>query len=167
LRGAGERLLKDLGEDYVWSLLNALIRADCIAVSAGQYPTLSLTQLGGDVMRCQQKIQMVLPELKAGPPVKRRARSGDRRKTTTRAKSEEVAEYDEKLFDALRAWRLEKARALGGVPAYIVYPDRTLQELARRKPQTEAELLEVKGIGSAKARQFGGETLAVVRKFGR
>jgi ATP-dependent DNA helicase RecQ len=167
-------LLKDLGEDYVWSLLNALIRADCLAVSGGQYPTLSLTELGGKVMRCEQKIQMVLPEMKIGPPVVRRARSGDRRTTEpgrarkgAPTKLEEVAEYDEKLFDALRAWRLEKARALGGVPAYIVYPDRTLQELARRKPQTEAELLEVKGIGSAKARQFGGETLAVVRKFGR
>jgi ATP-dependent DNA helicase RecQ len=160
-------LLKDLGEDYVWSLLNALIRADCLAVSGGQYPTLSLTELGGKVMRCQQRIQMVLPELKTGPPVERRARSGSRRTAAAHAKPEEVAEYDEKLFDALRAWRLEKARALGGVPAYIVYPDRTLQELARRKPQTEAELLEVKGIGSAKARQFGEETLAVVRKFGR
>ena len=118
-------------------------------------------------MRCQQRIQMVLPDLKTGPPVKRRSRSGDRHRAAACEKPDEVAEYDEKLFDALRAWRLEKARALGGVPAYIVYPDRTLQELARRKPQTEAELLEVKGIGSAKARQFGGETLAVVRKFGR
>ncbi|HUJ11734.1 MAG TPA: RecQ family ATP-dependent DNA helicase [Verrucomicrobiae bacterium] len=167
-------LLKDLGEDYVWSLLNALIRADCIAVSSGQYPTLSLTQLGGSVMRREQKIPMVMPEMKMGRPVERRARSGGRRTTEpgrarkgAPTKLEDVAEYDEKLFDALRAWRLEKARALGGVPAYIVYPDRTLQELARRKPQTEAELLEVKGIGSAKARQFGGETLAVVRKFGR
>jgi len=53
---------------------------------------------------------------------------------------------------------------LGNVPAYIVYPDRTLKELARRAPQTEAELLEVRGIGPAKARQFGKETLAVIAR---
>jgi len=48
----------------------------------------------------------------------------------------------------------------GKLPAYIIFPDRTLQELARVKPQSDAELLEVRGIGPAKARQFGKETLA-------
>jgi superfamily II DNA helicase RecQ len=53
---------------------------------------------------------------------------------------------------------------MGNVPAYVVYPDRTLQELSRTKPQTEAELLEVRGIGPVKARQFGAETLALIRQ---
>lgn len=70
-------LLNEWGEDYVWGLLNALIRAGCLAVSSGQYPTLSLTELGGDIMRKKQKIPMVLPQLKSGrPAVERRGRSG-------------------------------------------------------------------------------------------
>jgi len=155
-------MLGEWGEDYVWGLLNTLIRTGCLAVSGGQYPTLSVTELGGDVMRKKQKIPMVLPQLKSGrPAVERRARSGDRRTTT-----EASQPYDEKLFEALRTWRREKVTAMGNVPAYIVYPDRTLEELARVKPQSEAELLEVRGIGPAKARQFGAETLAVIRKLG-
>jgi ATP-dependent DNA helicase RecQ len=152
-------LLQDFGEDYVWGLLNALIRAGCLAVSGGQYPTLSLTELGGEVMRRKKTIAMVLPANVVKPVAAGRAQKG------APTKAEVPAAYDVKLFEALRAWRREKAAAMGNVPAYIVYPDRTLQELARVKPQSEAELLEVRGIGPAKARQFGQETLAVIRKL--
>ncbi len=153
-------LLKDLGEDYVWGLLNTLIRTGCLAVSSGQYPTLSLTELGGDIMRKKQRIPMVLPEVKAKSRPSSRAQKG------APSRRDEPADYDEKLFDALRAWRRDKATAMGNVPAYIIYPDRTLQELARVKPQSDAELLEVRGIGPAKARQFGKETLAMIRELG-
>jgi ATP-dependent DNA helicase RecQ len=152
-------LLKELGEDYVWGLLNTLIRTGCLAVSGGQYPTLSLTELGGDIMRKTRRIPMVLPELKARP------RQSQRNRTVTPSKTNEPADYDVKLFEALRVWRRERTTTMGGVPAYIIYPDRTLQELARVKPLSEAELLEVRGIGPAKARQFGIETVAVIRKF--
>jgi ATP-dependent DNA helicase RecQ len=153
-------LLRDLGADYVWSLLDGLIRANCLAVSSGQYPTLSLTALGGDVMRRKKTIPLPLPELPAKQAPARAAKSASKRGPT----APEEAPYDTKIFDALRRWRRKKAAAMGGVPAYIIYPDRTLKELARRPPQTQAELLEVRGIGSAKARQFGPETLAVIQQ---
>ena len=51
---------------------------------------------------------------------------------------------------------------MGGVPAYVVYPDRTLRELARARPQTMEALLTIPGIGPAKARRFGRATLAVM-----
>jgi len=150
-------LLRDLGEDYVWALLNELIKAGCIEVSAGPYPTLSLTPLGRDVMWKKRIIPLEMPERVAKvvvPSAKRTAK-----KT---AAPVSATDYDAKLFDALRDWRREKAVTMG-IPAYLIYPDRTLQELARVKPQTETELLEVRGIGPAKARQFGAETLAVIR----
>jgi superfamily II DNA helicase RecQ len=104
---------------------------------------------------------MVLPDVKAKPRSSNRAQKG------AAAKRDEPADYDITLFDALRNWRRDKATAMGNVPAYIIYPDRTLQELARVKPQSDAELLEVRGIGPAKARQFGKETLAMIRALGQ
>jgi len=147
-------MLRDLGEDYVWALLNELIKAGCIEVSAGQYPTLSLTPLGRDVMVKKQAIPLTLPERAAS----QKRPTKDKSRPTLRVGE---TDYDAKLFDALRDWRREKAGAIG-IPAYLIYPDRTLQELARVKPRSEAELLEVKGIGPAKARQFGAETLAII-----
>jgi ATP-dependent DNA helicase RecQ len=158
-------MLGEWGEDYVWGLLNALIRTGCLAVSGGQYPTLTVTELGGDVMRKKQRIPMVLPEKRVGAPVSGRRGRGEK-SVKPPGTAAATPDYDHKMFDALRAWRREKVTAMGNVPAYIVYPDKTLEELARIKPQSEAELLEVRGIGPAKARQFGAETLAVIRKLG-
>ncbi len=155
-------LLSEFGHDYVWSLLNTLIQAGCISVSSGEYPTLSLTELGGEVMRRQKEIRLALPVLDHTKPVQR---SRNRLEKQRQAKHSEENPYDVKLFEALRTWRKDKASALGNAPAFLIYADRTLKELARRKPVTDTELLEVRGIGPAKARQFGAETLQVIREF--
>ena len=64
----------------------------------------------------------------------------------------------------LRGWRFQKAAKMG-VPAYMVYPDATLKELARRTPHTREELLECGGIGPAKARKFGKDTLKIIGDY--
>jgi len=148
-------LLSDLSVDYVVSLLNSLAQSGCVTVAAGSYPTLSLTALGGDVMRRKRSIPLVVPEGIAVQTTKR-----DRRKPS---RSEEQ-EGDRRVFEALREWRRDRANAMGAVPAYLVYSDRTLNELACRLPRTEADLLNVRGIGPAKVKQFGAETLAVIRE---
>jgi DNA helicase-2/ATP-dependent DNA helicase PcrA len=60
---------------------------------------------------------------------------------------------------ALREWRLARARA-DEVPAFVVFSDRTLAELAARTPQTLAELAAVPGIGPAKLERYGADLLA-------
>ncbi|MBV8256845.1 MAG: ATP-dependent DNA helicase UvrD2 [Actinobacteria bacterium] len=59
---------------------------------------------------------------------------------------------------ALKAWRLERARA-EEVPAYVVFNDRTLAELVARTPRTLTELAAVPGIGPAKLQRYGEELL--------
>ena len=71
------------------------------------------------------------------------------------------AALDLTLFEALRAWRAETARAMG-VPAYVVFPDATLAEVARQRPRTEDDLLEVKGIGPRKLEAYGADLLRLV-----
>jgi ATP-dependent DNA helicase RecQ len=68
-----------------------------------------------------------------------------------------MAEGDAPLFDALRAWRADLAREQG-VPAFVILHDKTLRELAARRPANLADLLGVPGIGQAKADRYG-ETL--------
>ena len=68
-----------------------------------------------------------------------------------------LAEADVPLFEALRAWRADLAREQG-VPAYVILHDKTLRELAARRPASQADLLDVPGIGQAKVDRYG-ETL--------
>lgn len=65
------------------------------------------------------------------------------------------------LFEALKAWRLERART-DGVPAYVVFHDTCLHEIAARRPATRTELLGIPGVGRTKLERYGDEVLAIV-----
>jgi ATP-dependent DNA helicase UvrD/PcrA len=64
-------------------------------------------------------------------------------------------------FAALRAWRLERARQ-DGVPAYVVFHDSTLAEIAERSPTTRGELATVSGVGPAKLERYAEDVLAAL-----
>ncbi len=66
------------------------------------------------------------------------------------------------LFDSLKAWRAESCRA-AGIPAYIVCNDRTLLAVARQRPTSERELLDVAGFGPVKVERYGDAVLDLVR----
>ena len=65
------------------------------------------------------------------------------------------------LFDRLKEWRRKRAQA-DGVPAYVVFHDRTLGDIAARKPRDWADLAGIAGIGPTKLERYGDEVLAVV-----
>ncbi len=76
-----------------------------------------------------------------------------------------IAAPDAGMFEALRAWRLERCRA-DGVPAYVVLSDEHLADVARRRPSTPEQLLACKGIGPARLERYGDDILAVVELDG-
>jgi DNA helicase II / ATP-dependent DNA helicase PcrA len=65
------------------------------------------------------------------------------------------------LVEALKTWRRETAGRLG-VPAYVVLHDSTIEDIARRRPRTERDLLGISGIGPSKLEQYGDDLLGVV-----
>ena len=73
-----------------------------------------------------------------------------------------AAPSDQRLVDALRTWRRERAAA-DGVPAYVVAHDTTLAEIADLRPRTLPALRRVRGMGPAKLERYGPEILAVVQ----
>lgn len=83
---------------------------------------------------------------------------------TTSPESKPIAERppeDEALFAKLRAWRLEQAHRENIAP-FMVFSDAVLHELASYKPQSQSELLQVKGIGSSKTEKYGAQVLAII-----
>ena len=69
---------------------------------------------------------------------------------------------DETLFESLRGLRKRLAEQQG-VPAYVVFSDATLTEMAAHRPATQAELLEITGVGSTKLERYGEEFLNLIR----
>ena len=98
-------------------------------------------------------------------PLSRRARPASRagrpiRRDVERAVALPTGE-DGPVFTALRAWRLERARA-DGVPAYVVFDNKTLAAIAVARPATRGELAAVHGVGPTKLDRYGDEVLALI-----
>jgi DNA helicase-2/ATP-dependent DNA helicase PcrA len=72
-------------------------------------------------------------------------------------------EPDDPVFAALKKWRLERSRA-DEVPAYVVFHNATLAEIAARKPSSLRDLATVPGVGPAKLERYGEEILSVVTR---
>ncbi len=72
-----------------------------------------------------------------------------------------VSDADSGLLDSLRTLRTRLARAQN-VPAYVVFSDRTLVELATHRPSTLAAMREIHGVGDAKLERYGADFLAVI-----
>jgi ATP-dependent DNA helicase RecQ len=87
------------------------------------------------------------------------AGSGERGRSSTVAEEEGLEPVDEREFDQLRAWRLERSE---GKPAYTVATDAALRALLRARPRSVAALLEVRGIGPAFCEKHGEAMLAAL-----
>lgn len=74
--------------------------------------------------------------------------------------------YDQELFQLLRATRRALAEAYH-VPPYVIFGDRTLQEMARVYPQSTERLATITGVGRQKLSQFGPQMLEVIRAYAR
>ena len=146
-------------------LLRRCVSAGFVSFEGDERPVVVLTDDGLRAMKGQRPAQLVLPSpLKPRTRSKRGSRAAFGMPKAKAAGSGEptvVHEIDETLFAALRAHRLERARA-EGIPPYMVASDRTLRELCVARPRTRDELMSVYGIGEQKAERYGEGLLAVV-----
>jgi ATP-dependent DNA helicase RecQ len=108
------------------------------------------------VYRGERKVQV----RELAPTRPGREKSGRERKA--RAPAGEIPSHSQFLFDALRAWRREEA-ARQGLPPYVIFHDRTLQEIAVARPSSDAELEQVSGVGQSKRDRYGEAVLRLVR----
>ena len=71
---------------------------------------------------------------------------------------------DAPLFEALRAWRRDRA-AEQHVPPYVIFHDATLSAIARERPASSEALAKVSGVGQSKLKRYGADVLKVVREI--
>jgi ATP-dependent DNA helicase RecQ len=144
----------DLDEAGWRSVFRQLLAAGLLHADAQAYGALRLTDAARPVLKGEAAL--MLRKQVARSRGSKSSMSG--RRTTTEAP---LAESDSTLFDALRAWRAGLAREQG-VPAYVILHDKTLRELATRRPANLEDLLGVPGIGQAKADRYGEALLRLM-----
>ncbi len=97
----------------------------------------------------------------AAPKGRKRAKERGER----RGEAPGVEPADASLFEALRAWRRERATEQK-LPPYVIFHDTTLAAIARRRPATVDALAEISGVGQAKLERYGADVLRVVAESG-
>jgi ATP-dependent DNA helicase RecQ len=151
-------LLKEFSKTAIRTWIEQLIGQDC-ASKEGEYNLLQLTQKGWNVLRGEYTPTL----LKPAPNKTKKSRASGTSKSAT-ASTKDWTGVDRGLFDSLRDLRREIASEKG-VPAYIVFGDATLRDLARRRPASKADFLEVHGVGEKKCADYSTRFLKHLSEF--
>jgi ATP-dependent DNA helicase RecQ len=125
----------------------------------GEFNTLELTPTARDVLRGDVLMLLRLPS--DTPHRSRSAKAGKPARGRDKAPPVALDAQGLERFAALKAWRAEVARE-HNLPAYVVFHDATLAEMARLQPQSLDELGGISGVGAKKLSAYGGEILRVL-----
>ncbi|MGI9000519.1 MAG: DNA helicase RecQ [Pseudonocardia sp.] len=138
--------------DPEWrGVVRQLLAQDLLAIE-GTYQTLALTEASRAVLRGERQVM-----LRRDPERLPKART-ERAERAGRSPAVEMPAAAAPVFERLRAWRAAAAKEQG-VPAYVIFHDATLREIATRSPQTLAELGTVSGVGETKLARYGQQVL--------
>jgi len=135
------------------AILRQAIALGLVAVDYDSYNALKLTDEARPVLRGGQQIQMRQYQ----KPVKQKRSSA---KPKGYAESD-LSTVEQTLFDKLRWWRVETARK-HNVPAYVIFHDTTMREIAKARPTSLGDLRGVTGVGEKKLETYGAEIVALI-----
>ena len=151
----------ELGESQWRGVIRQLVALGHLRAE-GEYHTLVLADSARAVLRGEVPVRLRLPAApRAGA---RKPRRGDERARSPRGAPQATAPLDaaqQAAFTALKSWRAEVARA-HNVPAYVVFHDAALAEMARERPATFEALAGIGGVGAKKLERYGAEILRVL-----
>ncbi|GAA4784506.1 DNA helicase RecQ [Streptomyces ziwulingensis] len=156
--GIGE----DLAEAEWRGVVRQLLAQGLLAVE-GEYGTLVLTDDSATVLRREREVPLRKEPKK--PAAAARASGGGRGERKARAAAAELPAELQPAFEALRAWRAEQAREQG-VPAYVIFHDATLREIATVWPTSMGQLGGISGVGEKKLTTYGEGVLEVLAGLG-
>ena len=140
---------------FIRYMIEQLIGQDFLR-REGEFPTLSLTDSGRKVLRGEMTPILVKPLVAVKKKeISRRGRQ---------KKEEEWAEVDQELFQLLRRKRAELAQKQG-VPAFVIFGDKALRDMATIKPVTRAAFATVYGVGDHKLRIYADTFVGVIKKY--
>ncbi len=139
------------------ALLRQMIALGLVAVDYENYSSLKLTEESRAVLRGETKIQL------------RQYKKAEKAVKHKRQSAKDFAESDlsateQTIFDKLRWWRVETAR-VHSVPAYIIFNDATLREIAKAQPSTLDDLRGITGVGAKKLESYGADIVALIAEL--
>jgi ATP-dependent DNA helicase RecQ len=136
-------------------VVRQLLAAGLLTVT-GEHGTLALTPGSADVLRGERPVMLRIERKPVKPAKPARTKTG---KGKPGNEPSTTVSYDSDLFEKLRAWRAAAAKEQG-VPAYVIFHDATLRQIAAERPADLAGLAAISGVGETKLARYGAQILA-------
>ena len=146
----------EIGEAEWRAILRQAIALGLVAVDHDAYGSLKLTEEARPVLRGERKVQLRQYQ----KPAKKKREAA---KSKGYVESE-LSAVEQAIFDKLRWWRVETARK-HNVPAYVIFHDATMREIAKVKPMSLDDLRNVSGVGEKKLETYGEEIVALIAEM--
>ena len=146
----------DLSVDAWRGILRQALALGLLTVDLEGYGTLALTEASRAVLKGERTLML--------RPVAAKRAKPSRQRTTTAAQLDALPPDALARFEHLRAWRGRVARE-HSVPAYVIFHDATLREIALRNPDSLDALAGVSGVGARKLETYGPDVVACVRQI--
>ena len=150
---------QDLSEQAWRSVLRQLLAHSLLMVDQEGYGTLALTDLSRAVLKGDRTLLL-------RREAERTTERSGRASATPRSKApqSDLPRAAQPIFEALRSWRAGIARS-HGVPAYVIFHDASLREIALARPNSLDALSHVNGVGARKLESYGESILACIAEF--
>ncbi|MCY6382149.1 DNA helicase RecQ [Hoeflea prorocentri] len=142
----------DQSKQYWQAFVRQLVAGGALSINIRRYGCLEITEEGADILRGKRGFEFRDPQI----TTKR-----DRRKKRSPIAAATLSTADDELLTKLKALRLELAREKN-VPAYVIFPDATLIEMASEHPLDLEALAEINGVGPKKLGEYGAQFLQVI-----
>ena len=139
------------------AILRQAIAQGYIRVDYESYNSLKLTETARAVLKGEISVQMRRYE-KPQKPVKQKRSSGSTSKNYIET---DLSNEAQQLFEKLRSWRMETARQ-HNIPAYVIFHDSTLRDIAKANPSSLDDLRGVSGVGEKKLATYGAQIVELV-----
>jgi ATP-dependent DNA helicase RecQ len=147
--------------DTEWRGVARQLLAQGLLGVEGDYGVLTLTEASSAVLRKEREISLRREPERPRRAASGRARAGAGGSGGAGGAPDELTAEAAKVFERLREWRAGAAREQG-VPAYVIFHDATLRQIAAGLPSTLAELAAVNGVGEHKLAKYGQQILDVL-----
>ncbi len=157
--------MSQVKEEYISYLIDALVDAGYLNITADEYPIITVTSVGNDWVR-NPDAPFYLKKPKEQFEVEPKNSTPKKMKFSehTENSTDELSDFDAELFERLRALRIQIAKE-EDLPAFCVFYDTTLKTMAALLPKDDKELLSVSGVGEVKLERYGDRFLACIRKW--
>ena len=145
-------IMSDQSDNMIKDIISLMLSEGYLTLSGEKYPILTFTSKTEELLTAKVTLSLTRKIVETT------------HQKATKKEVEDIQDYDESLFEELRALRTEIARDIGK-PPFVVFTDRSLIDMSAKLPLSDDEFLNIHGVGQSKLTTYGERFMALIQSY--